>query len=258
MATTGHLFGSPVTLKAPVTPSAANTPIPSRESSVRYHGATRSRLPLIIGIITALTLHGVVILGIRRTRPSAPPRNLDTAVTVSLVMPDLRDLEEPEQRPADDRPETRFEAALTPRLMDMPTVTTSMDFVQPVDFTTIVDRSSLKAGEIVIPDSARNLASQMGTIFNLADLDRRPEIVFQPDMNYPSDLKRAGIGAHLIVEFIVDDTGVTHDPQIIETSMPGFEAAARNGISRWRFRPGMKNGAKVSSRMRVPIEFKVE
>lgn len=258
MATTGQLFGSPVTFKAPVARPAAITPVPARESSVRYHGATRSRLPLIVGIITALALHSGVILGVRRSRPSAPPRNLDTAVTVSLVMPDLRELEEPEQRPTDDRPETRFEAVLTPRLMDVPTVTTSMDFVQPVDFTTIVDKSSLKAGEIVIPDSARDLASQMGTIFNLADLDRRPEIVFQPEMNYPSDLKRAGLGAHLIVEFIVDENGVTHDPVIIETSLPGFETAARNGILKWRFRPGMKSGAKVSSRMRVPIEFKVE
>lgn len=258
MATTGHLFGSPVTIQAPVARPAANTPVPYGDSAVRYLGATRSRMPLIIGIATALVLHVGVIFGIRRSLPKGPPRNLDTAITVSLVMPDLRDLEEPEQRPTDNRPETRFEAVLTPRLMDVPTVTTSMDFVQPVDFTTIVDKSSLKAGEIVIPDSARNLAGQMGTIFNLADLDRRPEIVLQPDMNYPLDLKRAGVGAHLIVEFIVDETGVTHDPVIIETTMPGFENAARNGILKWRFRPGMKNGAKVSSRMRVPIEFKVE
>jgi protein TonB len=257
MATTGQLFGSPVTLGAPVARTAASTPA-DRDSSVRYHGATRSRLPLVAGILTAVALPGIVLLGIRRSHPAAPPRNLDTAVTVSLVMPDLRELEEPEQRPTDDRPETHFEAITTPRLMDAPTVTTSMDFVQAVDFSTIVDKSSLKAGEIVIPDSAKNLASQMGTIFNLADLDRRPEIVLQPDFNYPSDLKRAGIGAHLIVEFIVDENGVTHDPVIIEASVPGFEISARNGILKWRFRPGMKSGAKVSSRMRVPIEFRVE
>lgn len=212
----------------------------------------------MIGILTALALHGGVILGIRRSRPTPPPRSLDTAITVSLVMPNLKDLEEPEQRPSDERPETRFDTALIPRQMDMPTVTTAMDFVQPIDFSTIIDRSSLKAGDIVIPDSARNLASQMGTIFNLADLDRRPEIVLQPELNYPADLKRAGIEAMLIVEFIVDETGATRDPKVIEASMPGFEIAACNGILRWRFRPGMKSGGKVSSRMRVPIEFKVE
>ena len=52
--------------------------------------------------------------------------------------------------------------------------------------------------------------------------------------------------------------GATHDAVIVKASEAGFETAARKGVMRWRFRPGMKDGAKVRTRMRVPIEFKVE
>jgi len=259
MATPGRVVGTPVTLEA--LPARSATPptasIPANSGSWRYQGAPRSRWPLVIGMVTALTLILGVGFGLPKPRRAPPPKAIDTTILVSLVMPDLRELEEPE-RVTDSRPEARFDTIVAPRQIDVPTVTTSMDFVQAVDFSTIIDRSSLKAGEIVVPDNRRSLAEMAANVFNLADLDRKPEVLFQPAMNYPAELKRAGVEARVVVEFIVDDTGSTHDAVVIESSVPGFEIAARNGVMRWRFRPGMKDGAKVSTRMRVPIEFRVE
>jgi len=259
MANPGRVVGTPVTSQA--LPARSATPptasIPSNPGSWRYQGVPRSRLPLAIGMITALTLILGVGFGVPRQRRAPPPKGIDTTILVSLVMPDLRELEAPE-RVTDSRPEARFDSIVVPRQIDMPTVTTSMDFVQAVDFSTIIDKSSLKAGEIVVPDNRRSLAEMAANVFNLADLDRKPEVIFQPEMNYPADLKRAGVEAQVVIEFIVDETGVTNDVVVVSSSSSAFEIPARNGVMRWRFRPGMKDGAKVKTRMRVPIEFKVE
>ena len=259
MANTGHFLENPLTLQA--LPARSSAPprasTPASPGSWRYHGVPRSRWPLVIGMVTALTLILGVGFGVPRQRRAPPPKGIDTSILVSLVMPDLRELEEPE-RVTDSRPEARFDSIVVPRQIDMPTVTTSMDFIQAVDFSTIIDKSSLKAADIAVPDNRRSLAELAANVFNLADLDRKPEVIFQPEMNYPSDLKRAGVEARVVVEFIVDETGATHDAVIVEASVAGFETAARNGVMRWRFRPGMKDGAKVRTRMRVPIEFKVE
>jgi hypothetical protein len=43
----------------------------------------------------------------------------------------------------------------------------------------------------------------------------------------------------------------------VSATFPGFESASVAGVSRWQFRPGMKAGKKVNTRMRVPLIFRV-
>ena len=45
--------------------------------------------------------------------------------------------------------------------------------------------------------------------------------------------------------------------RVVEASYPGFEDAAIMGVMRWQFRPGMKGGKRVSTRMLVPLIFRI-
>ena len=47
------------------------------------------------------------------------------------------------------------------------------------------------------------------------------------------------------------------EPVVTESTNYGFNDAALAGVSRWKFRAGMKSGRKVNTRMRVPIVFKL-
>jgi len=63
--------------------------------------------------------------------------------------------------------------------------------------------------------------------------------------------------AKVTVEFIVDRDGKVLNPVVVQTTHDGFNDAAMAGVSRWRFRPGWKNGKKVNTRMSVPIIFRI-
>jgi TonB family protein len=236
-------------------PARLAIPPPASSSTWRYAGAPRSRFPWTAAVLASLGIHALLLFGLGRPAISKPRVVADNSITVSLVLPRVEDLE-PVDAGLDERTEVKAELITAPRLMDVPTVTTTSDFVQQLDFSTFVGRPDLRSTEVVVAGDLSHLIDKARVVFDIADLDRAPEITLQPELPYPSQLKMAGIGATLLVEFIVDEDGRPHDPVILESSTSGFDDAVRTGILRWRFRPGMKNGGKVSTRVRVPIEYR--
>ena len=87
------------------------------------------------------------------------------------------------------------------------------------------------------------------------NLDRVPGPVLQPAPLYPGSMRREGIGGTVRVEFVVDVDGRVANTQVVETTHTAFNDAAVSAVSKWKFRPGMKNGRKVNTRMCVPIVF---
>jgi periplasmic protein TonB len=79
----------------------------------------------------------------------------------------------------------------------------------------------------------------------------------QPTPLYPPALKREGLTATVRVEFIVDIRGQVLDPFVVDSTHHGFDEAAVAGVLRWKFKPGVRMGRRVNTRMQVPIIFKV-
>jgi protein TonB len=71
-------------------------------------------------------------------------------------------------------------------------------------------------------------------------------------------MKREGVTATVIVEFIVDTQGRAANAAATESTHRAFEEAAIRGVQKWKFRAGVRGGRKVNTRMRVPIVFKFE
>jgi protein TonB len=143
---------------------------------------------------------------------------------------------------------------------DLPQAPQVSDFVQPINFASLLDQPDFSQLKVyAVPENIRaagaGLAQKIGKIFNLEDLDRVPEPLFQPAPIYPHAMRREGAMAKVIVEFIVDEHGVVLSPIVFETSHHGFDDAALAGVARWKFRPGIHHGRKVNTRMRVPIVF---
>jgi len=57
------------------------------------------------------------------------------------------------------------------------------------------------------------------------------------------------------VGFIITSRGEVVEAHIISSSHPGFERSALSAIGKWKFRPGMKNGQKVNTRVEQPLTF---
>ncbi|MCX6955435.1 MAG: energy transducer TonB [Verrucomicrobia bacterium] len=215
-----------------------------------------------MAIVISVAIHCGLFWGLKGRKKPAPKPADENLIAVTFVVPPLKDLEEPEQVRNDEdtgaKPDLGEPA---PMLADLPQIPTPTDFVQQIDFSTLVERPDINAVKVwTIPENIRRgtkPGDHGGNIFNLADLDRIPEPVMQPAPVYPPTLKREGLTAKVTVEFIVDTQGQVQSPVVIASSHPGFDEAAMIGVGKWRFRAGLNGGAKVNTRMRVPIIFRV-
>jgi protein TonB len=252
----------PLTLaQSPAVPAAARRPLPAVTASFgawRYPGAPRSRVHLVLALLISASLHAGALFSVRRQAPAAPLAAKEHLLALSIPLPDIKDLEEPEPvlDPTAEKPDP---GEYAPSLMDAPQIALPTDFVQELNFASLLPRPDLAEAKVfVIPHNilhSGKLGAGFGNIFNLADLDRVPEPLVQASPVFPPALRREVSHARVVVEFIVDTEGRVLQPVVVECSYPGFEDAAAAGVSRWRFRPGMKGGRKVNTRMSVPIIF---
>ncbi len=227
--------------------------------SWRYPDCRRSRTVVITAMALSAGVHLGVLFGI--TKAKVVPKAVQAVPTIAITIPppQLKELEEPE--PAANSDAKPDDLALpVPMQANLPDLARPEDFVQVLDFSSLLEKPDLRDAKIsVIPEHIRRgvaIREQIGSIFNLNDLDRAPEPVVQPAPIFPFHLKREALTGTVRVEFIVDTEGRVLNAFAVSSTHSGFEEAAVSGVSRWKFRPGMKAGRKVNTRMQVPILFR--
>jgi protein TonB len=94
-------------------------------------------------------------------------------------------------------------------------------------------------------------------VFDVADLEKRPEAVSQIPPTYPSELRKAKIEGMVTLVFVLNEEGRVEDARVENSSRPEFEKPALDAIRKWRFRPGMKDGQPVRTYIRLPMRFRV-
>jgi protein TonB len=91
--------------------------------------------------------------------------------------------------------------------------------------------------------------------FNLSQLDERPIATYMARPVYPESMRRTGTSGEVTVEFIVDPSGGVRNAAAVHSSQRDFEESACTAVSKWKFRPGRKDGRAVYVRMQIPIVF---
>lgn len=212
-------------------------------------------------MVLSVGVHAGFVLVVSPSRkPKAKPVEAPT-IQLTITMPKVQELEELDPLPPDPNAEPVDLSTLVPMQADVPQTPRPSDFVQRIDYASLIERPDLSQAKLmVIPadiNRAAMLAKKIGVIFNLADLDRIPEPIMQPPPQYPYQLKREAESATVRVEFIVDTTGAVLHPIVVESTHQGFNDAAVQGVAKWRFRPGVRGGRRVNTRMQVPIVFRL-
>jgi protein TonB len=209
------------------------------------------RRDLIIGLILSLAIH----TGLAFSGGKAPPpkKKQDAAPTVQLIEMPKIEPDEPEKVEIDDAPPTPADFA-PPMLADTPSLVTDTSFVQKLSPP---PPEGLRPNSAVftIPENRSGGLGKGIEIFDLSKLDKIPEVKYRTDVQYPFEMKRAGITGTVTVEFIVDTNGNVMNAFAASSSQREFEANAVSAVSKWKFRPGQKGGRSVNTRMQVPIVF---
>lgn len=214
---------------------------------------------IAMAAFVSAALHLIALYGFNQPRKAERRIVVDDTPTIQIAMPDLKDLDEPEPLENLEDNEVEVAAVPVPMLIDMPTVVPVDAFVQQMDYKPPVqaDLAGAKTMAIPVHVARGNIGEKIGKIFDLSQLDRVPEAIVQVAPIFPASLKREVSEARVLVEFIVDSKGEVVAPYVVDATHRGFEEAAVSGVSKWKFRPGMKGGKRVNTRMRVPLIFRI-
>jgi protein TonB len=241
-------------------PLSRPSPNPPRViGSWRYDARPRRRSVQIFAICLAVGLHAGLFYGFRHGPKKAAPPNQSHTTDVVLTLIDLKDLEEPDPPPTDQPVEKLDVASFVPMQADQPQIPQPRDFVQDIDFASLVPTPEIDHVQTFsIPDHINRSGKGkdgVAQIFSLSDLDRQPEAIVRPAPIFPSSLKHDVPTATVRVEFIIGADGHAKNAFVIESTHSGFNNAAIAGVEKWQYRPGIRKGRKVNTRMQVPIIF---
>jgi protein TonB len=219
----------------------------------------------IIAAICSLCFHaGLALSGkLMVPDPEDPSPAVAQVPTIEIELPPAPEPEEPEMIESTDLPDIPSDISdiAPPMQQDVPTATFDSPFVQTLQRVPPPSLGRPSLGNVIPTDTRPTVAptSNIGNLFDLAVLDRRPVPTFQPAPQYPFEMRRAGIRGEVLVRFIVDSNGNVRDPIIIRSSNAAFEEPVIQAVLRWRFRPGQKGGVNVNTgNVQVLIPFTLE
>jgi TonB family protein len=84
-----------------------------------------------------------------------------------------------------------------------------------------------------------------------------PRIVSKQDPPYSEKARKARLQGSILLSLVVDESG---SPQNITILLPlgdGLDEEALEAVSKWRFQPGMKEGAPVSVQATIEVSFRL-
>lgn len=231
------------------------TPPPA--GSWRYPSTPKTRWPFAVAIIGAVSLHAAMFYSFETPVVRKPVAPKFTEQVIQMEMPALPP-EETDEKPT-ELVEEQATTIAVPQLADVPSAVALTEFSQPIDLRPKAEIDGAALRSMTIPVNygrGGNGLANSGTLFNLADLDRVPQVVAQPAPRFPSN---PALDEGVVrVSFIVDSEGNVREPRVVNSTDYQFEAPALEGVKRWKFRPGMKGGRKVATLMEVPIRFQTD
>ncbi|MFT3782783.1 MAG: energy transducer TonB [Nibricoccus sp.] len=214
------------------------------------------RRDLIIGILCSILIHaglagsGKLDFSFFKSKKKVVK---EEAPTVQLMeLPKL----EPEPPEVVETESTASEntSIAPPSMVDVPGVVDLNSFVQQVQ-----PPPPPAAGvAMTVPKTSGPITTRsMTEVFDLKNLDQQPTIRFSQQPVYPFEMKRQGISAEVLVEFICDANGEVRDARIARSDNHAFDQAALDAIYKWKFRAGKKGGRAVAARMQLPFVFSI-
>jgi periplasmic protein TonB len=229
-------------------------------STFRYFGIPpRSRIPWV-ALLLSVGIHAVAILGFNGRAIVKKAAVVKDAPSEILMMPEIDDPEEKKPQELSDDEPIAAPAVQVPMLADIPTMVPVNSFTQLIDVTPPLKSDALAGAVIAIPvniQRGRPDTSKIRDLFNISDLDRRPEPIVQTPPVFPYELKAQVTEARVRLGFIVTSQGDVIMPYVVSSTHRGFERPALDAVLKWKFKPGMRGGRKVNTRVEQPIDFKV-
>lgn len=218
------------------------------------------RIDVATAIVASLAIHGGFILLPGKPAPTPPVKPPVFKPDPVMVMPKL--IEDDPLPVVEDKTEAPKEPLLIgpPRSEELYVTIDNPDIFRQPPQPPQPEGVKINEGSSIIPEHAGEHpgGKKPVTILNPNDLDQPPTARVQIKPVYPYDKRREGVSGTAMVSFIVDTEGNVQHAHAVSATLPEFGTAAVQAVSKWKFRPGLKNARPANTRMQIPIVFNID
>ena len=87
---------------------------------------------------------------------------------------------------------------------------------------------------------------------------KAPDVIRRVDATYTEEARKERISGIVILEALVDKTGVVKDAIVLKGLPHGLSESALDAIKQWQFQPGTLNGEPVDVIFNLTVNFKID
>ena len=221
--------------------NADATPLVYKPASVRH----RRLLAWMGGPIFTAAIFLVLPLSQQiSSAKQAEPAAAHAVFVAPPVIPEIKKQEEIQDEPEPDDP--------PPELEEDP-------FDLDITFDLNIPMGTEPGGFPLDRGFRANLVQKMikDEVLGADQLDERPRQLYQPQPRYPSAMRKQRLEGRVVLLLTLDEKGRVVHAKVSRSSQSGFNDAALAAARNWKFKPGMKGGKPVRSKILQPITFKL-
>jgi protein TonB len=86
---------------------------------------------------------------------------------------------------------------------------------------------------------------------------KAPVLIFAPSAEFSDEARRNKYQGVCMITVVVDAQGVPHNPVVVQRLGEGLDEKALEVIPRYRFKPGLKDGRPVPTRITIEVNFRL-
>jgi TonB family protein len=95
-------------------------------------------------------------------------------------------------------------------------------------------------------------------VYSLKEVDQAPVAISQQAVTYPRTLRTQRLEGSVNVGFTITSKGAVLDPHAVSSTNEAFEQAAIDAVKKWKYKPGLKDGKPVSTKVQVTLTFSLK
>jgi protein TonB len=96
-----------------------------------------------------------------------------------------------------------------------------------------------------------------GGVYRIGGDVSQPVLLVKVEPEYSEEARKAKYSGTVLLSIIVDATGMPRDIKVIRPLGLGLDEKAVEAVSKWRFKPAMKNGHPVAVQANVEVNFRL-